>query len=316
MNALAGNTSNTSSSAGFLKPMLGIVLFIGILVALYYLYNFLYGSSASQATVEILPKSLLPIDSAKLIDTDSSGVKANAVHVSNITGIPDGGTYSVSFWTYISDSKGFANAAGSRLAHLLEISNKRFETDATKRGNTLLFVGLNPVNGNLIVRQSTSDPAESINNSLTTGATSTQYPLSSFISGFNSGSTYQSDDRCDIINGIEYQRWILITVVANGRTLDVYLDGKLARSCVYKAHYALGGQGKAAAVFGLENSGNLKGFLTNGNFYNYPLTPDAIWAIYQAGPKGYFNIGQFFKNLFNVDVAFGGSEQLNTPPSS
>lgn len=319
MNALGlggntpANTSANSSAAGFLKPMLGIVFFIVLIVGLYYLYNFLYGSSASQATVEILPKTLLSMDNIKSIDTDSAGVKKNAVHISNVSGIPDGGTYSVSFWVYISDSKGFASAGGSKLAHLLEISKNRFDSTASNRGNTLLFVGLNPINGNLVVRQSTSNPSESINNSLTTGVSGTQYPLDSLINSFNSGSTYQSDDRCDIINGVEYQRWLLITVVANGRTLDVYLDGKLARSCVYRNNYALGGDGKAAAVFGLENEGKLKGFFSNGSFYNYPLTPDAIWALYQAGPKGYFDISSFFKNLFNVDISFGGSAGLNTP---
>jgi hypothetical protein len=320
MNAigLGGNTPANASNTGssFLKPMLGIVIFIAILVGLYYLYNFLYGSSASQATVEILPRSLLSMDAAKQIDTDSSGQKTDAVHISTVTGIPDGGTYSVSFWIYIADSKGFANASGSRLAHLLEISNKRFDSTATNRGNTLLFVGLNPVNGSLVVRQSTSDPTESINNSLTAGVSATQYPLQTLINGYNSGSTYTSDDRCDIINGVEYQRWLLVSVVSNGRTLDVYIDGKLARSCVYKAGYALGGNGKAAAIFGQGNGANLKGFFTNGSFYNYALTPDAIWSIYQAGPKGYFNFGQFFSNLFNIDVAFGGSDQLNTPAAS
>jgi hypothetical protein len=320
MNAigLGGNTPANASNTGssFLKPMLGIVIFIAVLVGLYYLYNFLYGSSASQATVQILPTSLLSMDATKQIDTDSSGQKTEAVHISTVSGIPDGGTYSVSFWVYVADSRGFANAAGSKLAHLLEISNKRFPATGETAGNTLLFVGLNPVNGSLIVRQSTSDGSEEINNSITTGFTNTKYPLSNLITAYNSSEFYTSNDKCDITNGIEYQRWVLISVVANGRTLDVYLDGKLARSCVYKAGYALGGNGKAAAIFGQGNGTSLKGFFTNGNFYNYALTPDAIWALYQAGPKGYFNISQFFSNLFNVNISFGGSEQLNTPAAS
>jgi len=121
-----------------------------------------------------------------------------------------------------------------------------------------------------------------------------------------SGSTYSSDDRCDILNGIEYQRWVLVSIVGNGRTLDVYIDGKLARSCVYAAPFGmLSPNGSATAYFGLNNGGNLKGFFSNGTFYNYALSPAEIWALYQAGPSGYPTIGGFFKNLFNVDVSFG-----------
>ena len=36
---------------------------------------------------------------------------------------------------------------------------------------------------------------------------------------------------CDLTD-IDLQRWINITVSVNGRIVDVYYDGKLARSCV------------------------------------------------------------------------------------
>lgn len=235
------------------------------------------------------------------------------VAASEITGVLDGGEYSASFWVYIADTKGFASGSTSKLAHLFEISNSRFSTSpSATKGNTLVFVGLNPINGSLIVRQSTSDPTESINNSLSTGATGTTYPLDSLITSYNSGTTYTSDDRCDISNGIEYQRWVLVTVVGNGRTLDVYIDGKLARSCVYKAGFALGSPtGKAQAYFGMDNGGSLKGYFSNGVFYNYALTPDAVWAIYQQGPGGSFSITDFFKNLFSLNVNFSTTGGLN-----
>jgi hypothetical protein len=137
-------------------------------------------------------------------------------------------------------------------------------------------------------------------------ATPNNYPLSSLIAGYNSGSTYKTDNRCDIINGIEYQRWVLITTVANGRTLDVYVDGKLARSCVYKSAFALGSStGTGTVYFGAGNGGKLKGFFSNGLFYNYALDPAAVWALYQAGPGTGFSISKFFSNLVSVDVKFG-----------
>lgn len=291
------NAATNNSVSDATKPFLGVVIFILVIVGLYYLYNFLYGKNVSFGQVSIL-KNGIPTTKT-FIDPIS---KQSVVSATDITGILDGGQYSVSFWVYVADTKGFSKSGGSPLAHLMEISNNRFAQ--SDKGNTLIYVGLNPMNGSLVVRQNTTDDTI-INNNLT-NVSSTSYDLNSLINGYNSGSTFTSDDRCDILNGIEYQRWILVTVVGNGRTLDVYVDGKLARSCVYKSNFALGSDsGKATAYFGLNNGGNLKGYLSSGTYYNYALTPDAIWSLYQAGPTGYFTIGSFFSNLFNVDVSFG-----------
>jgi hypothetical protein len=306
------NAANNAAinAGGWAKSIIGLVIFILVIVGLYYLYNFLYGKNPSSADVEILSGSK-PTTQTGTFDGKTAVMKTD------IAGILDGGQYSTSFWVYVADTKGFNTSGGSPLAHLLEISNDRFNTTTNQRGNTLLFVGLNPTNGSLIVRQSSLDPTDQINNRLdATGSSSTAYPLDSLISSYNSGTTYTSDDRCDIINGIEYQRWILVTVVGNGRTLDVYIDGKLARSCVYKSNYGLGSSsGRASAYFGLGNEGKLKGYLASGKFYNYALTPDQIWALYQAGPSGYFNLSSFFGNLFNVNVSFNSSAGLNNTPT-
>lgn len=306
MNANTGSTNATSMMP---KNIVGIILLVLFLVGIYYLYQFLYGKNPSQGAVTLL-SSATPMNKTT---TDSTSGKT-LVSASEITGVLDGGEYSASFWVYISDTKGFSASSNTKLAHLFEISNSRFVTGSgTTKGNTLLFVGLNPINGSLIVRQSTSDPGESINNSLSSsGMTGTRYPLDSLITSYNAGTTYTSDDRCDITNGIEYQRWVLVTTVGNGRTLDVYIDGKLARSCVYKAGFALSSPtGKAQAYFGMDNGGNLRGYFSSGVFYNYALTPDAVWALYQQGPGGTFSIMDFFKNLFSVNVSFSTSSGLN-----
>jgi hypothetical protein len=233
--------------------------------------------------------------------------------MTNLTGVLDGGQYSTSMWIYVSDTKGFNKAGGSNLAHLLEISNNRFS--ATEKGNTLVFVGLNPTNGTLVVRQSSSDTSEVIDNAMASGAatTATKYPLDSLITQYSTDTKFSSsDDRCDIINGIEFQRWILLTVIGNGRTLDVYVDGKLARSCIYKGSFALGSRaGTGQAIVGYNNGGNLTGFFSKGEFYNYALTADQVWANYQAGPGGTFSFSDFFSTLFNLNVSFQSTAGLN-----
>merc|ERR1712070_804360 len=44
---------------------------------------------------------------------------------------------------------------------------------------------------------------------------------------------YSTRAKCDIIN-IPLQRWVHLALVMHNKTLDVYLNGKLARSCTYK----------------------------------------------------------------------------------
>jgi hypothetical protein len=300
LNKAINNANTVGGSSQAKSYIIYSIGFVVVIYLLYQLYKFLYSSAGYQGSVD-LTSGVVSLDKDSSFSTTTAENKA--VSVTELSGILDGGEYTVSFWIYVGDTKGFA----SGLAHVLEISNDRFNATESGRGKTLIFVGINPANGSLIIRQSSSDPTEQINNAITTSS------LSNLITTYNSGTANSSDDRCDILNGIEYQRWVLVTCVANGRTLDVYLDGKLARSCVYKANFALGSSaGKATAYVGLNNGGKLKGYLRSGRYYNYALSPDAIWALYQAGPAGYTNIIDFFKNLFSVDVTFSTSAAMNS----
>jgi hypothetical protein len=313
-----GRLAANGRPAGGNNIIVSVIVIILVLVGLYYLYKFLYGTPSSQASVSILSSPTSATATTLIGGTD-------VVASSSLTGIVDGGAYTTSMWVYINNTVGL----NTQLAHLFDISNKGSAAVAgtgaaaaaagsvTPAGNTLIFVGLNPRNGALIVRQSTADQTSVIDNSMTssdTGITNTKYPLSALINNYNvTGDTYKKDDRCDIVNGIEYQRWVLITIVANGRTLDVYIDGKLARSCVYKSNYAMNSTtGKATAYVGSGNGGGLKGFFSNVSYANYAFTPDAIWAQYQAGPGTPFSLSNFFGNLFSTSISFGTTGALAT----
>ncbi len=296
---MQANNANTSTGTGMTKPILGAVFLILVLVGLYYLYQYLYGSSPAQGTVSIL-------DGNKSAQTTSqvSGSNKNVVASSEISGMADGGEYTVSFWGYVADTKQM-----TKLVNLMEINAKGLTSGGARQGKTFLFVGLDPKTGTLIVRQNTSDGYSIDNVAASTGSTS--YQLNDLITNYGTQATYKQDDRCDILNGIEYQRWVLITVVGNSRTLDVYVDGKLARSCLYKGMNATdSSDGKANVYFGLDNGNNFKGYFSSGTFANYAYTPDKVWSTYQAGPGSGSSLGSFFKNLFNVNVTFGSTQGL------
>ena len=86
---------------------------------------------------------------------------------------------------------------------------------------------------------------------------------------------------CDI-QDIDLQKWINLTVVVNGRVIDVYVDGKLARSCV-TAGIPTVEKGDQYLTVGQFNGWG--GSVSTTSVFGYALTPGRIYEIYQTGPN-------------------------------
>jgi len=288
MNFLNMRTGSTRSTG----MMGGVIFFIVIIIILYYMYTFFYNSGATQSSINIVPSNVL--EKSKLISSGSIRCDStkkipggdSAVAQVTTAGLTSGGQYTVTMWLSVSSTT--PESAGTGVIPLLDI---------TSSVKTQLFIGLAPTNGTLVITQGTGDPSND--------GQANFYGNSSQ----GSSSVNSSDDKCNIVNGIEYQRWILIAVTANGRTLDVYVDGKLSRSCVYKGLNDLGvATGNGSITVGRNNSstGIINGVFSTTEYYNYALTPDIIWGIYQNGPA-LTNTSSFLANLFstNIDLSFG-----------
>ena len=71
--------------------------------------------------------------------------------------------------------------------------------------------------------------------------------------------------------------------------LDIYLDGKLVKTCIYKNYYKVDQAGDGPVLHYLQGGGTNQGF--DGYFsrlqvFNISLTPDDIYKNYMAGPSG------------------------------
>lgn len=86
------------------------------------------------------------------------------------------------------------------------------------------------------------------------------------------------NEGCDIKN-IPLQKWVHIVYVLNNRTVDIYIDGKLERSCVLRGVPKLNSQ----PVYVAQNGGFF-GKLSNLEYYTTALSPDRIASIYRSGP--------------------------------
>jgi hypothetical protein len=85
---------------------------------------------------------------------------------------------------------------------------------------------------------------------------------------------------CDLPE-VELQRWVCFGIVLNGRTVDVYLDGKLARSCVLPSFYTVNATGVNMKIL---QYGGFDGFLSNLYVHSVALNPEQMYRIYMNGP--------------------------------
>ena len=114
------------------------------------------------------------------------------------------------------------------------------------------------------------------------------------------------NEGCDISN-IPLQKWVHIVYVLNNRTTDIYVDGKLERSCVLKGVPRL--NNRPVKVCGMDAGQTEPGFngqIAKLQFYSTALMPEDVYTIYTQGP--------FLSSSYKVSL--GGSDGVNVTKQS
>jgi hypothetical protein len=83
------------------------------------------------------------------------------------------------------------------------------------------------------------------------------------------------------INNFPLQRWVSLVVSLNNRTLDLYLNGKLVRTCILPATAII----DSTASVVLTPDGGFKGWTSNTQYFSKALNPHEVFNIYSTGPK-------------------------------
>jgi len=265
--------------------LIGKVFFtLVLLVVLYYIYQFLFGSNGFEG------KKLL-----------NSVISANPEtgHVLQKSEFPtllEGGEYSINTWVYISDYS--VNRGQNK--HILTIGGNTYAT-------LLLYMGA--YEPSLKVRVYTGSQVNGVN---ATNLGSTVDLRSSVIKSIFTPSAavpgVTENKPCDI-SAIDLQRWVQITVTLNGKIVDVYIDGKLARSCILPSNYKVDGQNIFMSVNDYKGFG---GFISSISAYNYSLNPEQVWRLYMSGPGQQYTLFQYFSAMFNptTDVSYPKQQLL------
>ena len=200
------------------------------------------------------------ITTINAITSAQPGNKAGAI----ITGLPplyQGGQFSISTWVYVNSIKVNTNSP------ILVLGGNTYDT---------LRVYIGP-NGQLCVRTS----AGNTNLAVTDG---TFAPLA---------ATSYNAVPCDIPT-VDLQRWIHIVVAMNGSLCDVYMDGKLVRSCTLVNYFNV----DAGPSLKITPGSGFGGVISTTNVYGIALSPDIVYANYMAGPKPITNFYEYLVSFF------------------
>jgi len=118
----------------------------------------------------------------------------------------------------------------------------------------------------------------------------------------SSKSSNSSKHTCNVAN-VPIQKWVNVIVSLYGRTMDVYIDGKLVRTCV------LPGVAKIAnnAPIYVTPLGGFSGYTGNIHYYADSLNPQQAYNIYR---DGYGSSGSInFPYEIKIEFLNDGQEQ-------
>jgi hypothetical protein len=244
-NILPGTGGISQSVTSIAIVVIGVVL-------LYYVYKFLFSATG--------------LDSKALITTAIPANPADSPKPYDIPAVYEGGEYSITFWSYITAYKDQVGKA----KHIVELSPKT----TTGSPMSTLVVGLGPFNNKLMVR-------------VNTGASGTEVLSQANVRNIFQPTQVPSGQLlndtmpvCDLPE-VDLQRWVCFGIVLNGRTVDVYMDGKLARSCVLPSFFKVDPNGVRLKAL---QYGGYDGFISNLYVYSSALNPEQMYRIYMEGP--------------------------------
>lgn len=107
-----------------------------------------------------------------------------------------------------------------------------------------------------------------------------QNDLTVSLETFSNGSNSQTFN-CSVSN-VPIQSWVNVLVSVNGRTLDIYLDGKLVKTCVMPGLAKI----QQSSPLNITPAGGFSGYTANVQYFPNATNPQQAWNIYRNGYGG------------------------------
>ena len=253
-----------------------LVLYVGLSIT----YRWFIGSSDTQDIV-IYPGTF----SDGLTSNGKTSTVYSGAQVPQIYG---GGEYSISTWIYVNDWN--INKGKNKPFLLLSGGSKARSSILT------LVMYLGQFTNKLGVRVSSETQYDK-------GLTSDD-SYAKIVAGTSPYSDSSADfQKCDI-ERVNLQKWVNITAVLSGRTLDIYIDGKLSRSCLLDGLFKVDGDNPTIRLGGPDAFGGLIGKTRASNF---AYSPDKVYYCYQEGPFSRFSLSSLDPGQYSIDIKNRGA---------
>jgi len=254
------------------------IIIIFCLVGLYYLYQYLFGTGG-QSAINLIgsSKQTAQTNPARPIIVSSSGLPP----------LYEGGEFSISGWIYIQNWS-YRQGFNKSIITIGGVGKGSFDT---------IRVALGATKASLLVRLSSMLQKLSSDDQFF----DTLQTDSGLLDGGSSGA-----GACDI-QQVDSQRWVQFAISVNSSTVDTYIDGKLARSCVLNGTYKVDNAGYEARIL---DNGGFGGYISNMNAYNYALTPDMVYHQYMQGPMPITGILGYLQSFFTPSPQQQAQQQV------
>jgi len=110
-----------------------------------------------------------------------------------------------------------------------------------------------------------------------------------------------------IIRNVPLQKWVNLIVSLNGRTLDVYIDGKLVRTCILPGVPRI----NQNSDLQITPNGGFSGWTSNVQYFAHPLNPQEAYNIYVDGPGSTSLMGLFEKYKLKISYLVDNQEKAS-----
>lgn len=277
--------------------ILSTIFFLLVVVGLLYIaYTYLFPSTDAAYV--------------RFLAGDSPAMKPVTLLQRKTPPIYTGGDFTFSFWMYVDNW----NYRANKHKFLFSIGPENYV-----KGSKASLVGvLTPQLNSMMVRArtvaTTAPPAPGSAPDDTYGPDITDMDTLKVMMDGNAFGASESGigAPCDI-KEVPLQRWVNITIVSSGRVLDIYMNGKLSRSCVLKNVLEVP---RGPMTLNLGEHGGFGGHYSTAQMWNQQLTPDVIYTIYQVGPtQDSRNFLSDLASYLNLNVRFTSSSS-NEPKDS
>ena len=108
-----------------------------------------------------------------------------------------------------------------------------------------------------------------------------------------------------MVSNIPIQKWVNLTLSVYGRTLDLYIDGKLVRTCLLPG---IANVNNNSDIY-VTPKGGFNGWTSNLQYYPNSLNPQEAWNIYTKGYGGGMLSNLFGSYQVEVSLIQNGTTQ-------